>query len=93
MRREATMWFLHWTRADQDDLALIRDWDGMILQTGGGFLNKNWEGQYLETLRDFCRQEGISLSATRPDAGVNLPDGQPPVERQSWARPVRDPRS
>ena len=53
---------LHWTRTGETDRILVREIDQCITRTGNGFLNKNWEGQYLETLRDFCRQEGIELT-------------------------------
>lgn len=53
---------VYWPRTRERDRIMVRFPDEQITMTGSGFLHKSWEGQFLETFRDFCRQEGIELT-------------------------------
>lgn len=84
--------YLYWPRTGEQDKILVNGSMGQIKRvSGSGFLNRNWEGQYLETLMDFCRQEGIKI--TLQDWPENSTAGPPPVGVLASGRPVKDLRS
>jgi hypothetical protein len=72
-----TLGHVYWPRTGERDRFLVDQDDRITMVSGVGFLNKNWQGQYLDTLRDFCRQEEIRLTL-----------GQFPASSEGGQRPA-----